>query len=358
MLLAQARGRDLCPALENSFALCFAGRLSRELTGAGARVHWLGEARIRQPLTVRRARRNLRELLQRHSFDVAVMHSCWAQAIFAPVVRAAGVPLVFYLHNPTDGRHWLERLARRTAPDAVLCNSEYTAATLARLYPRAHAEVVYCPVASPTNNARAEAAATRAELQTHTDAIVIIQVSRMESWKGHALHLEALGLLKDVPGWVCWQVGGAQRPGEEKYLRELKALAHRLGIAERVRFIGERSDVANLLAAADIFCQPNTAPEPFGIVFIEALYARLPIVATSIGGALEIVNDACGMLVEPRNALALAEALRRLIQERTVRARLGAGGPERARELCDPAIQMTRFREALTRVVCERQVSG
>ncbi len=359
-MLTQARGRDLCPAMETSFALCFAGRLSRELTEAGAPLHWLGETRIRQPLSVRRARRNLRELLQRQAFDVVVTHSCWAQALFARVVREARVPLVFYLHNPADGRHWLERLARRTAPDAALCNSEFTAATLSQLYPRVPAQTFYYPVSSTEQPQYSEADInlTREELQTPTDAVVLIQVSRMESWKGHALHLEALSLLKDVPGWICWQVGGAQRPGEEKYLQELKALAHRKGIAERVRFLGERSDVANLLAAADIFCQPNTQPEPFGIVFIEALYARLPVVATSIGGAREIVDDSCGVLVEPDNARALAEALRRLIQERAVRVHLSAGGQARARELCDPSAQMARFREALRSVVCERRVNG
>ncbi len=75
-----------------------------------------------------------------------------------------------------------------------------------------------------------------------------------------------------------------------------------------------------LLAAADIHCQPNTGPEPFGITFIEALYAGLPVVTTSIGGALEIVDGSCGMLVEPNDPAALAGALRRLIEDRELRA--------------------------------------
>jgi glycosyltransferase involved in cell wall biosynthesis len=358
MLLTQVRQRNLCPAMESSFALCFAGRFSEELAAAGAPVHWLGQVRIRQPLTLRRARHNLRELLRRQAFDVVVTHSCWSQAIFGAVARAAGVPLVFYQHGPADNRRWLDRWARRTSPDAALCNSRFTAATLPQLYPRVRAEIVYCPVAPPeVSCSETDARALRAELQTPSDATVIIQVSRMESWKGHALHLEALGLLRDVPGWVCWQVGGAQTPGEKKYLQELKEMAGRSGIAERVRFLEQRSDVGRLLAAADIFCQPNTGAEPFGIVFIEALYARLPIITTAIGGALEIVDDACGALVPPGNARALAEALRRLIQERAVRARLGVAGPARARSLCDPAAQMKQLHDILAHVIREQRVS-
>lgn len=352
MLLTQVRGRDSCPALSQSFALCFDGRLSEELTDAGATVYQLGQVRISQPLSVRRARRNLSELLRRERFDAVVTHSCWAQAIFGQTVRAASVPLVFYQHAPADGRHWLERWARRTPPDLVLCNSRFTAATLPQLYPTVQAETLYCPVAPPpVRYSKADLAATRTELQTPLDATVIIQVSRMEAWKGHALHLEALSRLKDVPDWVCWQVGGAQKPGEEKYLQELKDLADSLGIGERVRFPGQRSDVSKLLAAADIFCQPNIEAEPFGIVFIEALYARLPIVATALGGACEIVDDTCGLLVPPADVPALAVALRRLIQERPLRIKLGDAGPARAEVLCNPLVQVARFYESLNGVI-------
>ena len=354
MLLTQVRGRDLCPALELSFALCFEGRLSEELAALGTTVYQLGQVRIRQPLTVRRARVALRELLRREAFDVLVTHSCWSQAIFGPVARAAHLPLVFYLHGPAQGRHWLdwlERWARRTAPDVVLCNSRFTAATLSQLYPHARTETVYCPVAPPpVSYSKADTKETRAELQTPPDATVIIQVSRMETLKGQLIHLEALSLMKDLPGWVCWQVGGAQRPDEIQYLAELKRAAAHLGIAKRVRFLNERSDVARLLAAADIYCQPNTDPDSFGISFIEALYAQLPIVTTNIGGAREIVDDSCGVLVPPGDAPALATALRRLIQEREFRLNLGTAGPQRALALCDPAVRLNQFHAAVSSI--------
>jgi glycosyltransferase involved in cell wall biosynthesis len=226
------------------------------------------------------------------------------------------------------------------------------------LHAGVRAETLYYPVTPPElSYSEAVAEVTRAEFGTAVNATVIIQVSRMEAWKGHALHLEALGLLKDLPDWVCWQVGGAQRPTETQYLDELKRTAARLGIAERVRFLDQRSDVARLLAAADIFCQPNTVGEPFGIVFIEALNARLPVVTTNIGGAREIVNDSCGVLVPPGDASSLAAALRQLIENKTERDRLGSAGPSRASELCDPAAQLMQFHQALSLVMRERQVS-
>ena len=341
VLVTLARHRDLCPAMEPHFALCFEGRLSGELADAGVAVHLLGNVRVSRPVTVWRSRSLLRNLLQRHKFDVAVCHSAWSQAIFAPVVRSAGLPLVFWLHGATDGRHWLERWARNAAPDLALYNSQFTSSTLSRIYPRVRAELVFYPVASAEiNYSNGNRATVRAELDTPEDATVIIQASRMEAWKGQSLHLEALSMLRDLPDWVCWQVGGAQRPQEARYFKELKNAAVRLGIASRVHFLGQRSDVPKLLAAADIYCQPNTGPEPFGIAFVEALLARLPIVTTAIGGATEIIDDSCGVLVQADNADELGASLRRLIQDRTLRANLGAAGAARARKLCDPDTQM------------------
>ena len=123
-------------------------------------------------------------------------------------------------------------------------------------------------------------------------------------------------------------------------MAELRTAANRAGIADRVRFLGQRADVPRLMAAADVFCQPNIGPEPFGIVFVEALYAGLPVVTSGFGGATEIVDKTCGVLTTPGDAEALAAALRSLIQDPSRRQTLGAAGPGRARSLCDPARQL------------------
>jgi glycosyltransferase involved in cell wall biosynthesis len=355
MLVTLARERSLCPEMEPHFALCFEGRLSDELHAAGAQVHQLGNVRASQPQTVWRARRKLADLLQQVDYDAVICHAPWSQAIFGPVVRnssSAGLPLIFWLHSETDGRHWTERWARRTPPDLALCNSHFTASTLSCLYPHARAEVIYCPITSPPSRyAEDERRATRAELKTPEDATVIIQVSRMEALKGHLLHFEALSSLNDMPGWVCWLVGGAQRASEVAYETELRAVAMRLGISERVRFVGERSDVSRLLHAADIYCQPNVRPDAFGISFIEALDAGLPVVTTALGGACEVIDASCGILVPPGDVPELASALRDLLDDGARRHLLGDSGRARARKLCDPAAQMARIYESAESVL-------
>src|SRR5262245_17467790 len=96
------------------------------------------------------------------------------------------------------------------------------------------------------------------------------------------------------------------------------------------------------MAAADIYCQPNTGPEPFGVAFVEALYTGLPVVTTGFGGATEIVDETCGMLTPPEDGAAVAAALRALITASS-RRELVAAGRARAAALCDPAVRLQRL---------------
>lgn len=334
--------------MEPEFALCFEGRLSAELTETGARVHQLGEVRTRKPWTVWSARANLRALLAVNQFDVVLCHMAWPMAMFGSTVRRRGIPLAFWAHDAANGKHWLERWASRVSPDVIIGNSRFTEGTMPLLFPKAPCKIVFYPVKpTPPPNPKSCRIEIRRALGVSDDTVAIIQVSRMEAWKGHHLHLDALAKLKDDPRWICWMVGGAQRPEEQVYMREIQEKATRLGIGDRVRFLGQRSDVPSLLAAADIFSQPNLGAEPFGIVFIEALAAGLPVVTTAMGGPKEIIDESCGIVAPPKNAELVAEALRRLIDSPDLRKRLGQHGPERARELCDPAGRIPDLHDAL-----------
>ena len=328
------------PALwEPEFALCFDGVLREGLTRLGGVQHDLGVVHLRYSWTVARARARLRRLLSERPYDVVISHSAWLQVLFAPVVRERGLPLAFHLHDVARGKHWLDRLAKRHPPDIVVCNSKFTAQTAYRQFGPVRTVQAYVPVDLTTRRPDpATRSAMRASLSTSDDAFVIVQASRFERWTGHRLLLEALGELKNDGRWVCWITDKPQRALEERYSDELKHLARRLGIESRVHFSGHRSDMPELLGAADVMCQPNLAPEPFGSIFVEALHHGVPVVSTTMGAALEIVDESCGILVAPR-APAVAGALKRLMDEPSLVARLGADGPSRAEALCNPAVR-------------------
>ena len=350
-LATLARESALAPEMESEFAVCFEGRCSQELTSLGYGPHVLGGVRLSRPHTLLGARRALTLLLRRRPFDVVVCHQPWPYVVFGPVIRRAGSSLVLWVHMAGEGRHWLERLARRRRPDLAVCNSRFTATLTSRWFHDAPVEHVYCPVSVPSaQTGETERASVRRSLHTAAQDIVIVQVSRLEAWKGQHVLLSGLSLLRDVPGWTCWIVGGVQRPHEATYRQQLESMAQETGIADRVRFLGERTDVPALLNAADVFCQPNTSPEPFGLTLIEAMQAGLPVVTSRMGGAAEIVDISCGVLVPPGDPAALAGALKPLVVDRELHAGLGAAARQRPRALCDASRQMRRIHEILSSV--------
>jgi len=349
------REASAAPGMDPEFAVCFDGRFSSELESLGCVPHRLAPARLSRPFSVLSARRALTDLLRRGSYDVVVCHQAWTCVLFASVIRSSGRPVVLWVHMAGNGRHWLERLCQWTRPDLALCNSRFTAECTSSWLVHTPIEYAYCPVAiSRFSQSGDHRDSLRRSLQTPLDDVVLVQVSRLEAFKGQHLLLKALSTLRDYPRWTCWIVGGAQRAVELDYLRRLQALARDHGIADRVRFTGERSDVSGVLGAADVYCQPNTEPEGFGLTFVEAMRAGLPVVTTGIGGAAEIVDGACGVLIEPDNASALGHALRRLILDADLRARLGCSARGRSDELCNVPRQMRRIQAVLTTVVAPR----
>lgn len=330
-LTALAALRDHCPEMESTFALCYEGRLGRELRAAGARVHRLGMPRFRWPWTIWQSRRSLRWLLTRSRFDAAVCHSCWSLAIFARTAKRSGVPLVYWAHDIPNGNHWLEQKAKRTEPDLILANSRATLSSMPLLFPAGRAEFQPALIRlGKVANPEAIRLRIRGELATPMNAVVILMACRMERLKGHRVLLEALSNLTDLPEWRCWIAGGMQRRSDKTYFDELTRQVQITGLTSRVRFLGQRNDVPDLMAAADIYCQPNIEPESFGLTFVEAMQAGLPVVTSAIGGATEIVDDTCGRLLTPGDPAALSAVLAQLIRDGQLRLTLGQTGRTRA----------------------------
>ena len=328
------------------FVVATDGRLLSELRDRDAHVHFFGDVRLSHPSSVLRARHHFRNLLRRRAYSAVICHAPWSHAIFAGVARGCGLPVILWQHDRASGTPLVERACRAAGADLVICNSKWTATTARFLQPHAPHRVIYCPV-SPSAGTPAEARrAVRDELGAPSDAIVILSASRMEPWKGHLDLVRALAKLNAHP-WVLWIAGGAQRPHERSHATALCDEVRRLGLESRVTFLAERRDVDRLLAAADVLAQANTEPEPFGIIFAEALRAGVPVVTTKMGGAPEIVDDSCGRLVPAHDPSALVNALGLLVSDATLRDSLGAAGPARVATICDPSLVLTHLSDAI-----------
>jgi glycosyltransferase involved in cell wall biosynthesis len=159
------------------------------------------------------------------------------------------------------------------------------------------------------------------------DDAVLLVLAALVRRKGVDVLLRALAALgNDGLRPLLWVAGD----GPER--ASLETLAREAGLGERVRFLGRRSDTADLLAASDIVVIPSRR-EGLGVTALEAMAAGRPVVASAAGGLGEAVIDRrTGLLVPPDDAAALARALAEVLRDTSLRDALGRAGPLRVAE--------------------------
>ncbi|MEM6450988.1 MAG: glycosyltransferase [Cyanobacteria bacterium P01_D01_bin.105] len=136
---------------------------------------------------------------------------------------------------------------------------------------------------------------------------IVGHFSRLSPWKGQHVLIEAL---QHCPDNVVALLIGDALFGEEAYVQQLHQQVKRLNLEHRVKFLGFRTDVPDLMAACDLVAHTSTASEPFGRVIVEAMLCGRPVVAAAAGGAMEIVeHGTTGWLTPPGNAAKLADII-------------------------------------------------
>ena len=181
----------------------------------------------------------------------------------------------------------------------------------------------------------------RARLGVPDRQVVVLAVSRLVWHKGYPELAAAMRVLPDLALWVVGERLISDR-GED-----MIALLRNAGLGCRLRLLGYRDDVPELMAAADIFALP-TRFEGLPMSVIEAMLTGLPVVTTNVRGPAEqVLADVTGLLVPPGEPTALAAALQRLAADPALRARMGAAGRERARQRYDEAKVLARTLDLL-----------
>jgi glycosyltransferase involved in cell wall biosynthesis len=181
----------------------------------------------------------------------------------------------------------------------------------------------------------------RAGLGVPEEAVVVLAVSRLVWHKGYP---ELAAAMQAVPGAMLWVAG--ERLTSDRG-PDMAALMRNAGLGARLRLLGYRDDVPDLMAAADIFVLPSRF-EGLPMSVIEAMLTGLPVVATNVRGPAEqVVPEATGLLVPAGDSSALAAALARLVVDNALRARMGAAGRERAVKHYDEAKVLARTLDLL-----------
>ncbi len=333
---------------------CAHGNLVPKIEAEGFRMIDVPIRRSANPLALWRSYRTIKHMLDAEKFDMVHVHTPVAALAGRLAAWQAGVPKIvytahgFYFHEhmpwPKRFAHiGLEWIAGRTT-DLLLTQAEEDAAT-ARSLGLAHGPIhaigngsdpARFRPALPLETTRAD---IRASLGTPQGRPVILMVGRLVAEKGYPELVEAMRAV-DAELWIV----GARLASDhaDGVDAALHAAENDPVLKTRIRLLGYRSDVHDLLRAADIFTLPSHR-EGMPRSIIEAMLSGLPVVATDIRGSREaIVHGQTGFLVPVRDPSALATALSRLADNAALRTGLGAVGLARARDLYDEAQVVAR----------------
>ncbi|MCP4424407.1 MAG: glycosyltransferase [Chloroflexi bacterium] len=194
--------------------------------------------------------------------------------------------------------------------------------------------------------------AVRQEFGIGADALLLGVVGRLHAQKGHSYLFEALrDVRRHLPDVRLLIVG------DGRLRSELEAIARQKRVEDAIIFTGSRRDIPELLSAMDLFALPSLW-EGLPNAVLEAMAAGLPVVATAVGGAPElVVPGETGLLVPPGDAQALAQAIRLILEDSVLAQSMGSAGRQRVRSQFDIAVMQEKMVGLYGRLLQEKGLS-
>ncbi|MBR8838136.1 MAG: glycosyltransferase family 4 protein [Stigonema ocellatum SAG 48.90 = DSM 106950] len=256
-----------------------------------------------------------------HNYDIIYANTQKALVVGALASVFSRRPLIYHLHDILSSEHFSQTNRRIAVTSANRCASLVITNSLASKAAFIAAggrpeitEVVYNGF-DPKIYHSHESEVSQMRQQLGLDGqFVVGHFSRLAPWKGQHILIEALA---QCPREVTVILVGDALFGEQDYVQELHNQVTALGLENRVKFLGFRSDIPLLMAACDLVAHTSTSPEPFGRVIVEAMLSARCVVAAKAGGAIELVEHGInGFLVTPGDPQELAQVMTTCLKEK------------------------------------------
>lgn len=246
-----------------------------------------------------------------------------------------GVPFVWHVHDFLSTRRFVSRLLRWASGRVAhaITNSQAVESDFHKLIPSIPAKTIYNGIDTdsfspgPGDIQRLDLLAGMPK--GSPEMVRVGLLATFARWKGQDVFLEAAAKLtqggenRPIRFYI---IGGPiyQTQGSQFTETELRNLAARFGVADRVGFIPFQSDTASIYRALDVVVHASTKPEPFGLTIVQAMACGRAVVAMQAGGAAELfTHDVDAVGAPPNDPGALCAAIRRLTDDPALRARLG-----------------------------------
>ena len=246
--------------------------------------------------------------INKNKFDILMMNNTiYESKNFLRVGRRLGLPVVAYERGIMEYRP--EHIVASEHVDASVAVSRAIMNNMSEYKFRSKKiELIYDGIDPELFKGPFEHSKIKEELKIPADSKVIGIVGNVRRWKGQKYFVEAITILAEKHPDLYGLIIGGWSEADLDYMKSLKKSVDDAGLTNRILFLGYRKDTPALLSILDVFVHASIQPEPFGMVLLEAMAAKVPVVATRYGGPIEIFDGGnCGALVPPEDGNAIAE---------------------------------------------------
>ena len=251
-------------------------------------------------------------------YDLIYANTQKALAIGALASFLSNRPLVYHLHDILSPEHFSQTnrriaiaLANKFA-SLVIANSQASKDAFIDAGGKSEIVKIVYNGFEPAQYKVKESQVNDIKQELELDGkFVVGHFSRLAPWKGQHILIEAIA--KTPKNVIAILVGDALF-GEQEYVSQLHEQVRDLGLENRVKFLGFRDDIPQLMTACDLVSHTSTSPEPFGRVIVEAMLCEKPIVAAKAGGAIELIDhEVNGFLTTPENTQELTQIINKCL---------------------------------------------
>ena len=346
----------------NPFVYCFknAGSLTKDIEGLQTKIFFGNEysyrnkKRSKLSLLVESFFTIIKLLTVIRNKNIHIVHTSLQHANTYGRIAAwfCKVPVIIMTEHgaarPKRLKHIIEDRILARITDKIVCVSESGRDYYSRVekIPIHKFEVIHNCIDISKFEVNKSKNELRSEYGFCHDKFIVGTVANFFEWKGHKHLLDAWSnLYKKLPQAKLLLIGWGPLKNS------CKRMAADLGISQSVSFLGERSDIPELLRTMDVFVLPSLH-EGFGIVLLEAMCSSLPIVASNVGGIPEAIQDGVtGLLVPPGDSYALCHSILKVLSDDTLRLQMGDMGKGRVMSYFSAQSYLTNLQDLYKRYI-------
>jgi glycosyltransferase involved in cell wall biosynthesis len=270
---------------------------------------------------VYRQRKELSKIICRNRINLIVVNNSIVNCDdIISVSRKHKLPVIAYERGYLEYRSSDIRLSGRIFASVAVSNA--IRENMENQKYRANTRVIYdgLPVDQMNSQEMTDPGHTKRGIGIPDDSIVIGIIGNIREWKGQEFFVRAFMSLGERFSNMYGLVIGGSGVEDTEYVDLVKSLAENSEVGKRLLFLGFRNDAPDLLGIMDVFIHASIKPEPFGMVILEAMYHKVPVIATNFGGPVEsLENGRCGIMVPPRDVNAIIEGVVKYLEDPTFR---------------------------------------